>query len=159
MHDYDSEGQKRAQDMMSNPRYWQDGLTPEAYTEKVFPDYHQDIIDSISSNLNLENKQVAPIEHPEINQILQLMSAGANHAQKAAEHHINEDYPSAHAALVAAGTSYDIAARLVKSITTRNHGIANEIGAVGAMSPYSHKGMGATYANAYKQVMQRKGLM
>jgi hypothetical protein len=170
---YREEGAKRAQEISANPRYYEreEGktfgtLTPEYYTEKAFPHYHEDILSSVAAttagnslgNLN----HMLPIENSEMNQIQQILSKGKEHSDAAARHHINGDYANAHASLVAAGHSYDTAANVLHGVANRNHQGGRLVGALNMGRQYANgyrADAGRTYASAYKEVLTRKGLL
>lgn len=163
---YMSDGQRRASEMLSNPRYHDGSLTPEAFTEKMFPDYHHDILDSIAGNVagstdmggGPKIPQHSPLDESELNHVHQLISTGAAHAQKAAAHHINERYEDAHASLQVAATSYDTAATMIKSAVRRNHGLGVLHGGLN-MNMMGNANWGKSIANGYAQTMRSRGRM
>lgn len=170
---YRDEAQKRAQAISENPRYYAEGksldegggLQPAYYTEKASSEYHQDILDSLTSVIARHSHGIpglpSPVDDSEINQVHQILQTGKQHADKAAAHHINEDYANAHSSLVAAGESYDTAAAVVSHIASRvaGHKRAELVGGMNTNIMGRRPNMGRTNANAYFQTMQRKGLM
>lgn len=170
---YKDEAQKRTQAISENPRYyvgnkkWDEGggLQPAYYTEKAFSEYHQDILDSLTSVIAHHSHGIpglpSPVDDSEINQVHQILQTGKQHADKAAAHHINDNYDNAHSSLVAAGESYDTAAALVSHIASRaaGHKRAALVGGMNTNIMGRRPNMGRTNANAYLQTMQSRGLM
>lgn len=163
---YRDEAQKRAQAISENPRYYADKeLQPAYYTEKAYGEYHQDILDSLTSVIARHSHGIpglpSPVDDSEINQVHQILQTGKQHAAKAAAHHINEDYANAHASLVAAGESYDTAAAAVAHMASRlsGHRKAELVGGMNTNIMQRRPNMGRTFSNAYLITMQRRGLM